>query len=274
VHARPLHKEPVAKVGRRAVAALLSALPANARHVHASLNAFFSWAMREGLVDANPVAFTNKPSKAIARERTLTGDELCDVWRALGDDDYGDILRLLTLTGARRDEIGSLEWSEVDLDGALVSLPSTRVKNGRPFDLPLSGAALAVLRGRARHDGRDFVFGRGKGGFSGWSACKARLDARIAELRRAEGKPPMRPWVLHDLRRTMSTLMYDQLNIQPHVVEAVLNHISGHQGGVAGTYNRARYSTEKARALDRWAAHVMALVEGREDNVVTLRATQ
>ena len=57
--------------------------------------------MREGLVDANPVAFTNKPSKAVARERILAGDELRDIWRTLGDDDYGDILRLLTLTGAR-----------------------------------------------------------------------------------------------------------------------------------------------------------------------------
>jgi integrase len=137
--------------------------------------------MREGLVDANPVAFTNKPSKAVARERILAGDELRDIWRTLGDDDYGDILRLLTLTGARRDEIGSLAWPEVVLDGALISLPSARVKNGRPFDLPLSGAALAVLQGRARCDGRDFVFGRGKSGFSGWSACKARL-ARLHQL--------------------------------------------------------------------------------------------
>ncbi len=271
-HARALHGEPIAKVDRRAVAALLSALPANARHVHASLNAFFSWAVREGLVDANPVAFTNKPSKAVARERTLADDELRDIWRALEDDDYGDILRVLILCGARRDEVGSLAWSEVDVEGALVSLPSGRTKNGRPFDLPLSRPALAVLQGRDRREDRDFVFGRGEGGFSGWSACKARLGARIADLRNEENKPPMQPWVLHDLRRTMSTVMHDRLNIQPHVVEAVLNHISGHQGGVAGVYNRARYATEKRRALDVWGEYVMSVVEGRSSNVVPLRA--
>jgi integrase len=262
-HSRPLHGEPLAKIDRRAVAGLLSALPANGNHVRASLSAFFAWAMREGLAEANPAALTNKPAETTARARTLSADELRDVWRVLEADDYGAIVRLLALTGARREEIGSLTWPEVDLEAALIRLPGERTKNGRPFDLPLSAPAAAILRGRDRDEERDFVFGRGKGGFSGWSACKARLDKRIADLRKEEGRAPMPPWVMHDLRRTMSTVMHETLGVQPHIVEACLNHVSGHQGGVAGVYNRSQYSEEKRAALDLWGRHIVTIVEGR-----------
>jgi integrase len=271
VHAKPLHREPLAKIDRSRIAALIAGLPTNKFHTHASISAFFSWAVREGYVDVNPVMATNKPPKPASRKRTLSEEELRDVWRALEDDDFGDIVRLLALTGARRDEIGSLCWSEVDLEAALVRLPSDRTKNGRPFDLPLGAATLSILRTRQRDEDRDFVFGRGKGGFSGWSACKRRLDARIAALRKAEGKPVMQPWALHDLRRTFSTMAHDKLSVEPHHVEACLNHISGHQGGVAGVYNHALYREQKRQALNAWNDFVMRIVEGR-DNVIPLRA--
>jgi integrase len=271
-HCRPLHKEPLTKIDRRAVATLLNGLPSNANHVRASLSAFFGWAMREGLVDANPVALTNKPSKGGARERVLTPDEIRDIWRGLEQDDYGDIVRLLALSGARRDEIGHLLWSEIDLQAGLIRLPAARVKNNTPFDLPLSGPASTLLEGRARREGRDYVFGRGEGGFSGWSACKRRLDARIDEARKAAGRPPMQPWVLHDLRRTLSTRMHEELGVQPHIVEAVLNHISGHKQGVAGVYNRATYSAEKRQALDMWGERLLSIIEGRASKIIPLRA--
>lgn len=272
VHARSLHREPLRMVDRRTIASLLTSLPSNGNHVRASLSAFFSWAMREGLVDTNPVTVTNKPSVVVPRARTLSYDELRDIWTALEDDDYGDILRLLTLTGARRDEIGSLAWAEIDFERRLITLPEARVKNKRAFNIPLSEPALAILRNRAPSPVRAFVFGRGKGGFSGWSACKARLDGRITRARESQGKPRMEPWVLHDLRRTLSTHMHEQLGLQPHIVEAVLNHVSGHQGGVAGVYNRATYGAEKRRALDIWAEHLSPIVQGQRINVVPLRA--
>jgi integrase len=79
------------------------------------------------------------------------------------------------------------------------------------------------------------------------------------------------PWRLHDLRRTVSTIMHDRLAIQPHIVEAVLGHISGHKGGVSGVYNKAAYRTEKAAALALWAEYVLAVTEGRPAKVVSLR---
>jgi hypothetical protein len=71
--------------------------------------------------------------------------------------------------------------------------------------------------------------------------------------------------------RTVATGMADRLGVQPHIIEAVLNHVSGHKGGVAGIYNRAQYLTEKKQALTLWADYVMALVEGRPVNVVPMQ---
>ena len=90
------------------------------------------------------------------------------------------------------------------------------------------------------------------------------LDARIAD------KGVISPWRLHDLRRTVSTRMHDELGIAPHIVEAVLNHVSGHRAGVAGVYNRALYAKEKAVALARWAEHLGAIVAGERSKVVTM----
>ncbi len=120
--------------------------------------------------------------------------------------------------------------------------------------------ALQILREVPRRDGRALVFGEGAGGFSGWSKCKERIDARIL----ASGVK-VRPWRLHDLRRTAATRMAE-LGTMPHVVEAILNHLSGHKAGVAGVYNRATYRQEKRDALERWAIHVDGLVATAEKN--------
>ena len=97
----------------------------------------------------------------------LTQGELADVWAALEDDQFGDIVRLLILTGQRREEIGSLRWSEVDFERGLIALPPARTKNKRLHEVPLSPLAPAIIKQQSRR--RDLVFGIGKGGFSGWS---------------------------------------------------------------------------------------------------------
>lgn len=79
---------------------------------------------------------------------------------------------------------------------------------------------------------------------------------------------------MHDLRRTVATGMADWLAIGPHIIEAILNHQSGSKRGVAGTYNRAQYLTEKKQALERWGDYVMALIEGRDVNVVPMQRSK
>ena len=260
-HAKPLHRSRLGEIDRRTVAVRLAEIeqasgPVARNRVRSSLSAFFAWAITEGFIELNPVAGTAKAEESGTRERVLTQAELAEVWAALEDDQFGDIVRLLILTGQRREEIGSLRWNEVDFERGLIVLAPARTKNKRLHELPLSPLARAIIKRQPRR--RDLVFGMGKGGFSGWSDSKARLDQRMHVVRReADHKAkPMPDWHLHDLRRTAATVMADKLGVLPHIIEAILNHVSGHRAGVAGIYNRARYEGEMREALKRWAEHV------------------
>jgi integrase len=277
-HWKPLHGLAVARIERRTVAGRLTDLvetngPAAADRARAHLSAFFAWAIREGLADPNPVVGTNRPCGPRSRDRVLTESELVEVWHAAGDDKaaigssgqaYEAIIRLLILTGQRRNEIGGLRWPEINFGGRLIRLPAERTKNGRAHDLPLSDPAWQLLRAMPHRIGpHDTVFSTAKAGFSDHSRAKHALDARLGQ---------MAPWVLHDLRRSVATHMAE-IGIAPHIIEAVLNHTSGHKAGVAGVYNKAAYEREKRAALALWADHVMALVEDRATSVVPLRAS-
>jgi integrase len=135
-----------------------------------------------------------------------------------------------------------------------------RTKNGLAHDVPLSAPALTILGALERREGRDLVFGEGVGPFQGWSNAKIALDARV-QKKRGEihgGGVALKAWRLHDIRRTVATRLSD-LGVLPHVVEAILNHVSGHKAGVAGVYNRASYAAEKSAALVLWGDHVTAL---------------
>jgi integrase len=256
--AKPLHGRPLADIAQKEIAEMLNSAAegghdATANRLRANLSALFTWAAREGKVTANPVAFTTK-RKEQARKRKLKGDELVAVWNALPDSDYGKIVKLLMLTGQRREEIGGLRWSEIDLDKGEINLPAERTKNGEPHMVPISKTVRAILSAQPRMAERDHVFGRGDGdGFNGWSASKAALDDNL---------PKMEAWTLHDLRRTCATGM-GELGVAPHIVELVLNHQSGHKGGIAGVYNHSVNGKERREALNLWDKHIAALVAAK-----------
>jgi integrase len=266
---RPLHSIPIHKIKRADVATGLQRIAAesggvSANRAQTALGAMFSWAMREGLCEANPTIATNQQANEEPRERLLSDAELAKIWNALPTNDYGRVVKLLVLTGQRREEIGGLRWSEVDLDKRLISLPASRTKNKRPHDIPLSDSAIDVLSECKRRD-VDFVFGR-KNGLNGFAEAKSSLDKAIT--------PALAPWRLHDIRRTVATGLAEKLAVQPHVVEAVLNHQSGTKRGVAGTYNRAVYAAEKTDALTRWADRLRSIVERTEHKVIPLRGRE
>ena len=193
----------------------------------------------------------------------LDDGELANIWQGCGDDDYGRIVRLLILTGARRSEIAGMRWSELNLDAGTWALPKERAKNKRALLLPLPAMALDIIASVPRMVSRNQLFGeRAASGFTQWNAKQA-LDQRLA------GK--VGQWRLHDLRRTCSTRMGD-LGVQPHVIDSILNHYSGHRAGVAGVYNKSPYEREVRAALALWAEHVRALVEGGSAKIVPLRA--
>ncbi len=278
VKAKVLHGMPITAVTRRDVAGVLSATAANAakgkggnsaaNRCRAALSSLFAWAMTEGVVEENPTIGTTTRAEP-KRDRTLvdpeTGDmsELVLVWRALDGSAFGDVGRLLILTAQRRDEIGGLRWSELDEDFTRIRLPAERVKNKREHLVPLSNAARAIIARQPRVVGQDCIFAvRSRNGMTSWDGHKKALDAKL---------PGMVPWTIHDLRRTAATGMA-RIGVQPHVVEAVLNHQSGSKGGVAGVYNLNTYLPEKAAALTLWAEHLMAAVAGKPAKVVPLRA--
>lgn len=183
----------------------------------------------------------------------LTDSELAAIWKNTNPmTDFGRIVRLLTLTATRRREIGEMSWSEVDMVKRTLTLPGERTKNHRAHTVPLVDEALEILRDKPRMLGRDVVFGvRGKG-FCDWHRAMIALYARLGT--------EVKPFTLHDLRRTAATGMAD-LGVQPHVIEEVLGHSrSGHKSGVAGIYNRAAYEADKRAALERWADKVAEIV--------------
>jgi integrase len=251
----PLHRMHIKKLDRRRVADELARLtvesgPTQSNRTRASLSKYLNWCIGEGYVDINVALQTNK-NEEVARDRVLDQSELRSIWNALpnGGDDYADIIRLLILTGQRLRELGELHWSEVDLDQATITLAPIRTKNHRQHVVPLSAPALNILKERPRGD-RALVFGRGSKGFGGWSKSKARLDKKAGLSR---------PWVIHDIRRSTATHLA-ALGVQPHIVEAVLGHVSGFRGGVAGRYNLHSYQSEKRQTLDLWGRHISELV--------------
>jgi integrase len=261
-HWSPLHSVPVNAVRRADVAIELSKMirkngSAAAAKARTALSAFYVWAMGEGIADVNPVIGSNKPVAGPSRDRVLSDTELAAIWRNASGT-YGAIVRLLILTGCRREEIGGLRWTEIDSKEQVIRLPSERVKNGRPHDVPLTDAAWSILQ---QQPAGEHVFGREAAGFRAWSRGKEGLDERLGDS--------VAPWRLHDTRRTVATRMAD-LGVMPHVIEAALNHQSGHKRGPAGVYNRSRYDREVRNALALWSDHVRALVEGGERKVVTL----
>ncbi len=251
---------PVDRVHRATVAVRLKEIakengPVSANRARQCLSAFFGWAMREGLAGANPVLATNQAIEETSRERVLFDDELRAIWWACRDDTFGRLVRLLILTGQRRDEVGGITRDEISLDTATWALSAHRSKNGRPHEVPLSRPALEIVSTVVKEHERSNLFGNEGRGYSGWSTAKTTFDSRMKEAGAS-----IDAWRLHDIRRTVATRLAD-LGTLPHIVEAILNHISGHKSGVAGVYNQATYAREKREALDLWAAHVGSLVQ-------------
>jgi integrase len=263
---RPLHSMPIDAVKRKDIASCLVAISrkngsVTAARARASLSAFFTWAMQAGLTEMNPVIGAIQPKDSEGRSRALSDAELAALWHASGDDEYGRIIKLLILLGARRAEIGGLRFNELDKDSGTWTLPSERSKNKHAHTLPLPAAAWSIINAVPRLAHRDQLFGvSAEKGFTDWGASKIELDDRLL------GKMT-EPWTIHDIRRTVATRMAD-LGVQPHIIEVVLNHRSGHKRGVAGIYNRSSYDREVRAALALWSDHIRALVEGGERKVL------
>lgn len=175
---------------------------------------------------------------------------------------FNAIVRMLLLTGQRRDEVAGMTWDELALDLSTWTIPGPRAKNGKAHIAPLQ--AQAIVRTAPRIEESPLVFPGRRGAFNGFSKAKMALD----------GASGVKDWRLHDLRRPLATGV-QMLGVRLEVTEAVLNHVSGSRAGIVGLYQRQDWAEEKRAALNAWGERVAAIAERRSaaDNVTSMRRT-
>jgi integrase len=253
-----LGKRDIGAVEKRDISRILEQIvergsPSAANHAFRVVRKFFNWCLEQGLIDASPVLGLKASARTVDRDRVLSDAELRSIWISSSAlrYPYGTVVKLLLLTGQRRDEVVSMRWDELDLTTGHWTIPGTRTKNGKPNEVPLSPPAVELLTATP-HWVSEFVFparGRPERSFSGFSKSKRALD----EASGVSG------WRLHDLRRTLATGLA-RLGTDPHVVEHVLNHQTGSMSQIARIYNRHAYLPEKRVALNQWADHIAGLI--------------
>jgi len=261
--------------------------PAQAHAAHEWLRRLYRWAIgtNEFGVTVSPVA-TLRPTdligKKVVRSRVLTDDELRAVWQACGGAvvmegmkearrrdharerdrpigyPYGPLVRLLILTGQREREVADMLWSEIDLTGALWTIPASRMKSDRAHEVPLAPDALALLRSLPRFTAGDHVFTTTDGAkpVNGFSKTKARVD-------KVSG---VTGWVIHDLRRTVRTHL-SALPVQDLVRELVIAHA---RPGLHKVYDLHSYVDEKRDCLRLWEARLRGILNPPPGGVADL----
>jgi integrase len=287
---------PIREITRHDVVELLDGItdrgsPVQANRTLARLRTLFNWAVDREIIAASPVTRMKRPTVEKERSRTLSDAEIRLFW--MGCDrlawPFGPICKLLLLTAQRRTEVAGMRWSEITLDQRLWTIPRERAKDDREHVVHLSDLAVDIISAlsrftKAESDGEgkgtevDLVFTTtGKRHVSGYGKAKERLDKHMLDVLRAElveagdggAQAAIGDWILHDLRRTAATGMA-KLNIAPHVVDRILNHVSGTIRGVAAVYNRHAYIEERKAALNVWSRYVENLIRPATENVIQL----
>lgn len=284
-----LSGKPMPAIKKADIQSVIDAIPAKQKatrqQVYAYASILWRWAHQKDKIADNPVPNMAKPPIPEKRDRVLTEDELEVVWKATLAlrEPFGSFYRLLILTGQRREEVGGMDWAELNRSHASWIIPADRAKNGHPHYVPLAPAVIAELDALANLAHQRLKASSGKAGewpksgpvismsgkhtLSCFSQAKSELDAVIAKI--SAGSPAMTPWRVHDLRRTAATGL-QKLGVRLEVTEAILNHISGSKAGVVAIYQLYDWADEKREAMALWAAAVLAFAKGlRPEHSVT-----
>lgn len=265
-----LAKKTLSAIGRKEIAAVMDRIPSDKntlpRNLFVLMRKMFNWAVERGDLEKSPMHGMKVPKSPHERHHILAHHEVIAVAAyapQLGQV-WGNLIHMLLLTGQRRREVAEADWSEFNRAGRLWTIPRNRTKNGREHMVPLNAGAIASLDEMAGVTGDDeekkwpgsgFVFSHKDGRpVSGFSRMKKRLDAGLEKATKLE----IQPWRLHDLRRTVATNM-QQLGVRFEVTEAILNHVSITQAGVASVYHRHDWMDEKRAALDAWGERVVEI---------------
>lgn len=244
--------------------------------VLAQIRKMFNWhATRDGKFNTPIVRGMARTSpKKQKRKRVLSDDEIRLVWEALGQvpAPFCQLVRFLLVTAQRRSEVSNLQHDELSAD--LWTIPPERYKTDKALVVPLSALAIEQLEDTGElADLGDYMFTTtGDKPFSGFSKAKAELDETVNRIlagrHHGKSKPPtMKPWVLHDLRRTAKTLM-QRAGVRPDISERVLGHVIA---GVEGTYDQHAYLDEKRHALNALASEMRRILHGPQESATVLR---
>ncbi len=227
----------------------IKATPAQQQHAFVAIRTLLNWCVKRGLLEHSPVP--SMSFKSNSRTRILSDVELSELWQQASNSKnlFGDLVRLLILTGQRRGEISRLQ-SEWIKDETIV-FPSTETKNKREHTLPIGPMSLKTIE---RNDaGFGLLFPSRDDTnrpFNGWSKSKRNLDRTLS----------FSDYTLHDLRRTFAS-NHARLGTPIYVMERLLNHVSGSFSGVAGIYNRYSYMDEMREACRRYEDWISATCE-------------
>lgn len=236
--------------------------PIVANRTHEVIRMWLNWCVERGYLESSPAVGIKPPSVEKSRERVLKPEELAQVWTATDYLGYptAPFIRFLILTAQRRGEVATMRWSDVDVGKALWTLPAESTKSSRVHVIPLSTAALELLKNLPRFTKGDYIWTTtsGEKPINGFSKTKERIDRQTLK------RGIIADWTIHDIRRTAATFMAEY-GVLPHILSAIL----GHSGAVAVSsmpsalitkvYNRYSYLEEKREALEDWAQHLLSL---------------
>ena len=222
----------ICSVDRRRLLSIFRSLshkPGQQHHVTALFQIFLNWCVNNGYLEYNPIAGLKNQGHIHTRDRVLDDHELKAIWLALPDDQYGAYVKLLILTGQRRSEI-----PHINIDSDTAHIGGEFTKNRRSHWFPVGPLTIEHFEPVT---------------WNGWGKSKSRLENETGVI----------GWTYHDLRRTFAT-NHARLGTPIHVIEKMLNHISGSISGVAAVYNRYNYMDEMREACTKYEAWLAQLI--------------
>jgi integrase len=272
-------------IGRSDVVALLDSIEDKSgvymtNRVLATIRKLLNWAMDErALIESVPIGKKMMRKGEKKRTRVLSEDEIRSFWVAAGKLEYpfGPLFRLLLATGQRRDEVATMQWSQLDTKEALWTIPSYETKADRGDHIvPLNAVAMEVIGGLHCIDDSDLLFPTSSNptrAVSGFSKAKARCDKHTTSKAFEEANMvALTDWRLHDLRRSCATTMQESLSVPPHIIGSILNHSPQSTMGVTSVYATGHMVEDRRRALNAWGQKLESILTGvGGDNVVPLK---
>lgn len=224
--------------------AITKRAPYAANRTIAVLSKMFSFAIKKEWRSDNPARGIERNTEQ-PRHRYLTPDELQRFTVALGglkDQQAANIFRLLLLTGARRGEVQSMRWADIDLASEVWTKPASSTKQNRMHRLPLNGPTLVLLRALPQEG--EYVFpGRGGDGH------RVEIKAQWAAVLRAAGITDLR---IHDLRHSHASLLAGA-GLSLPIIGALLGHSSP-----STTANYAHLMDDPLRAATEKVGNLVA----------------